>query len=364
MLKSLHRNDTQTLPYIATKNWELSNVTNEGLILMEHSGSDGPPVALEYLNYTPSEPVPSSGCNIALEQQNADAATYKSGLKVNGLFYPNTDPQNPDGTYQRMVYAQVSTMFYNTYRDPTKMWGLEKIDFETAKTKRFISDKFKILEIPQSVFGEKVLENTVIMYDNTTDNDLVITDDGNCNLFAGTNIFSRQQELGEFTNQFQSGSSNACDYYFTITVPNPPFFTTAIYAPCIPPFVYLQWGVSSSVVTNYTLERSTDGGVNYDVSWSFSPTINNYTDTNITFSNSYSYRIFAINYIGTSSFSSSFSFLAVTSSWTWDTDPDYWNVGCNPIYWIPSGSTYWEDIDYVLWNMWITNWETEITGPI
>jgi hypothetical protein len=310
MLKSLHKDNTTITPFVVTKNWELSNVTNENLILMEHTGSDGPPVALEYIDYSPSVPVSTASCSIALEQQSTDLASYRDGLKVGGIFYPNIDPQNADGTYQRMIYAQVFTMFYNQYRDPTKIWGLEKIDFEASETKRFVSDKFKILEIPRVVFGEKVIENSVVMYDDTTDTNLIITDDGNCNLFAGYNIFSSQQELGEFSNTFQSGSNINCDYYFTIDVPNQPFFSVELYSPNPPPFIYLQWGISGSVVTSWTLQKSTDG-INFNTSWSFGPTILSYSDGAITYNNYYWYRLYATNYVGTSSFSTTASFFTI-----------------------------------------------------
>ena len=55
MLKLLHKDNTQTTPFVVTKNWGLSNVTNEDSILMEHSGSDGLPVALEYLVLLPNQ---------------------------------------------------------------------------------------------------------------------------------------------------------------------------------------------------------------------------------------------------------------------------------------------------------------------
>jgi len=215
MLKLLHKDDTQNTPFVVTKNWELSNVLNEDSVLMEVSGSDGPPVALEYLTLLPNNAVTASNpCNVALEQQADDLVSYRDGTKLTGIFYPETDPTNLDGTFQRVVYAQVVKMFYNDYRDPTKIWGLERIDFDTSQTKRFLADKFKMFQIPQIVYGEKVIPNTVVMYDKTTDNDYIITDDGNCNLFAGTNLFSHQQEVGEYLNQFASGSSDACDFYY------------------------------------------------------------------------------------------------------------------------------------------------------
>ena len=218
MLKLLHKNDTQITPFIVTKNWDLSNVKNEDLILMEHSGSDGLPVALEYFDYGTLLPVSSSVCNISKENQTNDKALFKTGLKVNGTFYPELDPQNLDGTYQRVVYSQIVNTFYNNLRNPTKIWGLEEIDFEGSQTKRFVADRFKMFEIPREVFGEKMLEKTIIIYDTTTDNNYTITDDGNCNLFASSNIFSRQQEVGNFSNNLTSGSSSLCDSYNVIEV--------------------------------------------------------------------------------------------------------------------------------------------------
>ena len=213
MLKTLHRNDTSTIPYIATKQQKLSNTTNEDLILMEHAGSNGPPVALEYFDYTPAGPIVNFGCNIAKEQQDLDKIIPRTGLKTTDIFYPELDPKNNDGTYQRVVYSQIVSTFYNNYRNPTEMWGMEEIDFEKSQTKKFVSDKFKMFAIPRIVFGEKVLENTVVLYDTTTDNDYTIIDDGHCNLFAGTNLFSHQQEIRHFPNNLDVGYDYTCDNY-------------------------------------------------------------------------------------------------------------------------------------------------------
>lgn len=330
MLKSLHKNDTQTTPFVVTKNWELSNVTNEDLILMEHSGSDGLPVALEYLEYGIYTPITASNCNIAKEQQTQDKAKFKNGLKVSGLFYPETDPQNQDGTYQRVVYAQVVQMFYNDYRDPTKMWGLEEIDFEKSQTKKFVSDKFKMFEIPQGIFGEKVLENTVVLLDTTTDNDYIITDDGHCNLFAGTNLFSHQQEIGKYLNEYLSGSSGECDVYNTISPPDQPVMT-AMYNLCSPS-VLITWNINGWPVTEYVVERSTDG-INYTTSQSFAGFTNLWLDTAISYSGTYWYRMYAVNLLGSSSYSTTASIYATPVFW--DNDPDFWNTtaSCGPTYW-------------------------------
>ena len=361
MLKSLHKDDTQTTPFVVTKDWELSNVDNGDLILMEHSGSDGLPVALEYLEYSAYyPPVTASGCNIALEQQSLDLVNERDGLNVKGLFYPNTDPQNNDGTYQRMVYSQVSGMFYNNYRDPTKIWGTEKIDFDLSKTKRFITDKFKLLDIPKNVFGDKMEQNSIILYDTTTDNNYIITDDGNCNLFAGTNLFSKQQELGEYLNMFASGSDSGCDYYNTISLPDPPILFSYIisgsstcdvwnnifipYGTWGTPWGYcgncfnydvgLGWNDNDWPITQYVLQKSLDG-ITYTISESFNGYTHNTIDNAVSASTTYWYRMYAQNLFGTSSFSNVISQSIPTSSIVWNNDQDVWNAvkACGPTDW-------------------------------
>jgi len=211
MLKPLHKNDTLTTPFVATKNWNLSNVTNDDLVLTEHSGS---PVALEFLDYFPTTSVTGSSCNISLEQQTADRVLYREGQQASGLFYTSSEQVNVDGTYKRLVYSQVQNMFYNNYRDPTKIWGLEYLDFDISQTKRFLSEKFKLYDVPVDIFGEKLVPNSVVIYEQETDNDYTITDDGYGNLYAAKNLFSRQQELGDFVNEFQTGSNFECSEYF------------------------------------------------------------------------------------------------------------------------------------------------------
>jgi hypothetical protein len=212
MLKSLHKRDTQTSPFVVTKDWNLSNTFNDWVVLTEHSG--GLSVALEYEEYLTTTASVNSSCNIALEQQGSDRVLFRKGQKATGVFYPDDENVNIDGTYKRMVYSQVQNMFYNSFRDPTKIWGLEYLDFENSQTKRFLSDEFNLYNVPTSIFGEKIVPNTVIIRNQTLDNDYSIVDDGKGNLFAVSNLFSRVQELGDFTNDFVSGISSYCDAYF------------------------------------------------------------------------------------------------------------------------------------------------------
>lgn len=261
MLKGLEKNDTTLTPYVATKNWNLSNIANTDLVLAEN----GNPVAVESVLYTFTTATPFSSCSVALEQQSQDLVRFKEGLKITGLFYPD-DPINVDGTYKRLVHAQVATMFYNHFRDPTQIWGTEKIDFDTSETKRFLSDLIKLLDIPTDIFGDKIVEGSVQIIDDTLDNPTIIKDDGNNNLFAGPNLFSKQQELGQHPNLFQTGSDSTCVNYFSFGAPLSPSLTASLLASTefsysdmqswrrlLPTTVSYDLNTSSFVVSSHTL---------------------------------------------------------------------------------------------------------------
>jgi hypothetical protein len=214
MIKLLKRYEIHTTPFEAVKNWAINNTSNDNLLLYESTGSDdGLPYALEYIDYNIDYPTTNSFCDIALEQQDADLATLELGLKVVGIFYPEIDPKNIDGTYMRSIYHQVKTMFYNQYFDPSKIWGIENIDFPLSKTERRISDEIRLINIPKLVFGDKIVPKSVVATDNTTDNEYIITDDGYGNLHSGTNLFSHQQEIRKHDNEFVLGFDHRCDYY-------------------------------------------------------------------------------------------------------------------------------------------------------
>lgn len=218
MIKLLKQYQVQTSPFNATKNWHLNNIDNDNLLLFESTGSDdGEPFALEFIDYGDGSglPVDNSSCDIALEQQDNDLAIMREGLNVTGIVNPEIEPINSDGTYKRSIYHQVRTMFYNRYLDPSKVWGLENIDFGVSKTQRILADEFRLFDVPRNVYGDKVIPKSVTIVDDTQDNLYTITDDGNGNLFAGKNVFSHQQELGEYVNEFHANlTSSYCDYYW------------------------------------------------------------------------------------------------------------------------------------------------------
>ena len=245
MIKLLKKYEIQARPFEATKNWAVSNIRNDNLLLYESTGSDdGLPYALEFMDYGITHPSENDNCDIALEQQDYDLATLELGLKIIGIFYPEMDPTNPDGTYKRSIYHQVKTMFYNDYLDPTKIWGIENIDFPLSRTERRLSDEIRLLDIPRNVFGDKIIPKSVKIVDDTTDNEYIITDDGNGNLFAGMNLFSHQQEVRNHENEFDHGSSNDCDWYFNpqatpayISESAPPVVAQSLYGGLITPVI-------------------------------------------------------------------------------------------------------------------------------
>ena len=218
MIKKLKKFQIKLTPFNATKDWKLSTSNNQDLLLMDDTSSlSDEPVALEYIDYGSigqSQPIDNFECNISLEQQPDDLAVVEEGLNVSGFFYPELDPTNQDGTFKRVIWHQVYTMFYNQYKDPTKIWGATNIDFDLSQTKRKISDEFKIFNIPTDIFGDTIVPLSITFEDTSLDDNFVITDDGNANLFAGMNLFSKKDELGNHPNIFIAGSNGFCNDYF------------------------------------------------------------------------------------------------------------------------------------------------------
>src|ERR1035437_1880431 len=307
MLKQLHRDDTTVTPYLATKDWQLSNIDNSDLVLSEA----GNPIIFEHVSLTPSEVFPDDKCDIAKENQTLDLALYREGLKVGGIFYPQLDPVNDDGTYKRVVYSQIKTIFYNNYRDPSRMWGLEKIDFDSSNTKKFLSDLIRTLNVPTNIMGEKIIEGTIKITDNSIDDIHTITDDKENNLFAGTNLFSARQELGNHSNLFQSGSDFTCNYYFDFTPPKDSYALTASQVDA-EQLVYLNW--LDSPAEGFNIERGVDNsGSSFSFLSSTPAGVTSSFDSDVLYGHTYWYRVYAFNQWGNSGYSNTAS-IVVTSS--------------------------------------------------
>jgi len=217
MIKNFKRSDIQNTPFVATKPWVLTSFQNQDLVIVEEKPQEIP-VAQEFIDYEGGGDLPilNRECNIALEQQDPDNILYEEGQKQEGTFFTETDSKNNTGTYKRLVYTQIKNAFYNQRNDPTKIFGMENIDFQTSDTKKFLSDEFRVFTIKRNFFGEKMLENTILLVDNALDDNFQIVDDGKGNIIAKENLFSRVQEVRRFYNQItDSITSSLCDAYYT-----------------------------------------------------------------------------------------------------------------------------------------------------
>jgi hypothetical protein len=309
MIKLLKKYQIKLTPFDATKEWILSTTNNDDLLLVDTGSLEDDPVALEFVDYgsiTSSLPSLDSLCDIALEQQDDDLVNIREGLKTTGIFYPEKDPINDDGTYKRVVYSQVNTMFYNHYGNPTEIFGLENIDFQVGKTKRTISDRIELLDVPTKIFGDKIIPGTITIVNSSVDNDYLIQDDSYGNLLAGRNIFSKQQEIGSYSNLFVTGSDSLCSNYFSFAVPSAPTSLTASRISTSSQ-VRLSWIDNSINEDGFVIERSINSGSIYSPIIYVGTGITSSIDTSISLSGSFSYRLYAYNSFGSSTYSNTSS---------------------------------------------------------
>jgi hypothetical protein len=225
MIKHINPQNILTSPFIAAKARVLSNTQNSDVVVLEQDGVT--PIALDYVNYNFGSPILNSDCNIALEQQDADAIAYQEGIADTGTFNSESAPRNADGTYKSLVHRTTKNAFYNTYHNPTEIFGVEHIDFALSNTLRNIADQFRIFSLSPLQFGDKIEPKSVRFYDTLLDDNVTIFDDGFQNLVAGFNLFSKVQEV----RTWPSGSnpqvilpgttSYSCPSYDSVRITNP-----------------------------------------------------------------------------------------------------------------------------------------------
>ena len=216
MIKNINKNNVLTTPFFASKGCELSGRQTDDLLMIEHTPATGSspatasvPIALDFVDYGNgiSDPTVNRDCSIALEQQSIDDVIYEEGISGSGMFYPNQEETNINGSYKRLIWSQTRQTFYNNLKDPTKLFGLENIDVEKDGSQRTFAEKIRVFTVPRGVFGEKILEGSVRFVDNALDDNYEVVDDGKGNLIASSNLFSKYQVVRNFTNNFQSGST-------------------------------------------------------------------------------------------------------------------------------------------------------------
>ncbi len=188
------------------RSWNLFNIENDDVILIEPPEATEEPVSLDYIDYT-GTPILNRECNIALEQQVSDLAKYEEGVSGSGFFSPDDD-QNATGTYKRLIYSQIEKSFYNKYHNPLQIFGMDKIDFPLSETVRNLGNRFLMFSIPRNVMGDRLVAGTIQFVDTNLDDNVNIYDDGVGNLFAVSNLFSRIQEVRRLGNTLLEGTSS------------------------------------------------------------------------------------------------------------------------------------------------------------
>jgi hypothetical protein len=205
MIKSLSKTDILISPFSAQKNWEVDNLNPSDLILWMSQSIDPITgitssitggISLTYIDYGDNSiqyPITNSYCDIALQQQTQGYVTYQKGVYNKNLIYPTASnvastPQNLDGTYTNLIYAQNQHLYYNPYNNFTQTFGMESADL--AQTNRTITDTMDVFTVPQNKFGDKIVPNSVMIVDDSLDKPYTIVDDGNCNLIFSGSVFT------------------------------------------------------------------------------------------------------------------------------------------------------------------------------
>jgi hypothetical protein len=217
MIKSLNKNDVLVTPFEAQKTWETNNLNPLDLILWMSQSIDlstgitsslTGTIALTYIDYGDNSvgyPITNSFCSLALQQQDSEYIIYQKGTQDFNVLYPTAsfydasskfytaseNPRNIDGTYTSIIYESNKHLFYNGYNNFTKTFGMESADL--TETNRLLTDNMDVFTIPQSKFGEKIIPNSLKMFDSSLDREYVILDDGKCNLIFSGSVFSKYE---------------------------------------------------------------------------------------------------------------------------------------------------------------------------
>jgi len=230
MIKILNPQNIMVTPIVSNVQWNL-NTDDIGLILLDTASVplgaeyDNNPalntLALEYLdyfNYSGTGPILENySCSIALDAPPDQRIVIQNGEYDNTPFQL-TNTKNLDGTYTRLVYNEISNLFYNKYKNPLKILGLDNIDFELSNTYRYLANEFLIFNISPTIFGDQVVPYSISLTNLDIDDNVTIMDDGYDNIVVGTNIFYKIQEVRSFPNSLYTGSIGVCFLNYTSSV--------------------------------------------------------------------------------------------------------------------------------------------------
>ena len=301
MIKQVRLSDVQSTPFVVTREWSISNKLNDSLILLSQTGSDGGELSIAWnrIIYNDGTNIYTSSLgSISLSQQSDDDIIYQEGISGSGLFDPDSEPKNIGGTYKRLVYTTINNLFYNR---SIQALGLENISLQKDLIRKFVGDKIRSFMIPQRKFGDKVLENSVKLTDNSLDNEYDISDDGFNNLYAYSNLFSRVQKIGNFKNQENGEYFGYCDFYTTPNAPSGSIILSGSWSGSadLSGSVELFWNDPFTNESGYKVYRKT-GSLSYSEIGDLVANTIYYKDTTANTSSIYDYYVLAYNNYGNS----------------------------------------------------------------
>lgn len=154
MIKPIQSDETFNTPFISQKSWELTS--NDSILTVE----DGYFVSSSYNFYDSS-------------------SSYEYGFPL--------EPQNPNGTYKRLIYNLVKNAYYNN--SVVNSFGLETLDSD--KVVKILQNSLVRMTLPRVYFGEKIRPDSVVIIDSSKDKDYTVYDDKYGNLYVdGTNFIN------------------------------------------------------------------------------------------------------------------------------------------------------------------------------
>lgn len=132
-----------------------------------------------------------------------DSLNFQIGKKLDKfvVFYesssleynPDINPTNRDGTYQRQVYNTTKNMYYNEYNNLYNQFGFDGLD--TSKAQLSIANEFSSLKLNIKSTGNKILQNSIKINNQSGDIVAYIIDDGNNNLILSGSYFIDKHTL-------------------------------------------------------------------------------------------------------------------------------------------------------------------------
>ena len=195
MLKPIPRSNVVVRPFTTFKNWTLQNQNYDSFLTTE----DDCPLFIDYtidVNMPCSASICYSSSSLALEAQTVNSQiSIQDGEYIQGIFYPNRDPINRDGSYKRLVFNTIKTMFYNNFDNPLELFGIQ--DYDSGLEKRAIWDSVIAGNISNQIYGERIQSGSVTIIDNSSvDQQVILHDDGYTNLIVTNNTLVTEQVIG------------------------------------------------------------------------------------------------------------------------------------------------------------------------